>query len=68
MMKKRIFSLLLAVCMVVPLLVAPAGAASAEVTTFRDVRDKDTAMAVESLRLMDVVDGYGDGTFRQDAA
>ena len=68
MMKKRIFSLLLAVCMAVPLLAAPAGAANTDTTTFRDVRDKDTAMAVEALRLMDVVDGYGDGTFRPDTA
>ena len=50
--------------MAVSLLVVPAGAAGAETVTFSDVGDRTTAMAVESLRLMGVLDGYGDGTFR----
>lgn len=46
------------------LLTVPAGAAA--VTKFSDVSDSYTATAVESLRLMGVLDGYGDGTFRPD--
>ena len=63
-MKKRFATFFLAVCMAVSLLVVPAGAAGAETVTFSDVGDRTTAMAVESLRLMGVLDGYGDGTFR----
>lgn len=65
-MKKRILALLMAVCTAASLLVLPAGAA--EVTRFSDVTDQSTAMAVESLRLMGVLDGYGDGSFRPGAA
>jgi len=68
MMKKRILSLLLAVCMAVSMLALPAGAASTDTVTFRDVNDKDTSVAVESMRLLGVVDGYGDGTFRPGTA
>ncbi len=32
-----------------------------------DITDNYTATAVESLRLMGVLDGYGDGTFRPNA-
>ena len=46
------------------LLTVPAGAAA--VTKFSDVSDSYTATAVETLRLMGVLDGYGDGTFRPD--
>ena len=35
--------------------------------TFSDVGDRTTAMAVESLRLLGVLDGYSDGTFRPGA-
>ena len=63
-MKRRILSLLLAVCTAVSLLALPAGAATSGTVTFSDVSDRDTAMAAESLRLMGVLDGYGDGTFR----
>ena len=63
-MKKRIATFLLALCMAVSLLALPAGAAGAETVTFSDVGDRTTAMAVESLRLLGVLDGYGDGTFR----
>ena len=55
---------LLAVCMAVSLLAVPAGAANTAAVTFSDVGDKSTAVAVESLRLLGVRDGYGDGTFR----
>ena len=63
-MKKRILTWLLAVSMLGSLLTVPAGAAA--VTKFSDVSDSYTATAVESLRLMGVLDGYGDGTFRPD--
>ena len=61
-MKKRILTWLLAISMLGSLLTVPAGAAA--VTKFSDVSDSYTATAVESLRLMGVLDGYGDGTFR----
>ena len=64
-MKKRIFTWLLAVCMAASILAVPAGAAGT--VTFSDVWDRDTAVAVEALRLMGVLDGYGDGSFRPDA-
>ena len=35
---------------------------------FSDVTDRNTIMAVESLRLMGVLDGYNDNTFRPGAA
>ena len=67
-MKRRILAALLAVCAAVSLLALPAGAANTSSVTFRDVNDKDTAVAVEVLRLMGVLDGYGDGTFRPGTA
>ena len=63
-MKKRILTALLAVVMVMATLVIPAGAA--ETVRFSDLTDTNTAVAVESLRLMGVLDGYGDGTFRPE--
>lgn len=59
-MKKRIFGLLLAACLAVTALAAPAAA-------FTDVTDAATAVDVECLRLMGVLDGYADGSFRPDA-
>ena len=64
-MKKRLLSLLLAVCLAASVLVLPVSAA--ETVRFSDVTDRDTAMAVESLRLLGVLDGYGDGSFRPNA-
>ena len=64
-MKQRLFALLLAVCMASSLLAVPA--AAAETVRFSDVTDQDTAVAVETLRLMGVLDGYGDGSFRPSA-
>ncbi|MBP3486001.1 MAG: S-layer homology domain-containing protein, partial [Oscillospiraceae bacterium] len=64
-MKKQILSFLLAVCMAASLLAVPA--AAADTVRFSDVSDRDTAIAVESLRLMGVLDGYGDGSFRPSA-
>ena len=63
-MKKRLLTWLLSVSMLASLLVVPAGAASAATTRFSDITDNYTATAVETLRLMGVLDGYGDGTFR----
>ena len=65
-MKKRILTWLLAVGMLASLLTVPAGAANA--TRFSDVADNYTATAIETLRLMGVLDGYSNGTFRPNAA
>lgn len=62
-MSKRIWSLLLAAVMTASLLVMPAAAAQTT-AGFADITDANVAVAVESLRLMGVLDGYGDGTFR----
>ena len=64
-MKKRICSLLLAVSLAFSVLVVPA--AAVEAGRFSDVNDRSTETAVEVLRLMGVLDGYGDGTFRPTA-
>jgi hypothetical protein len=56
-MKKRLLTLFMAVVMAASLCSVPASA-------FSDVTDRTTAAAVETLRLMGVLDGYGDGTFR----
>lgn len=58
--------MLLAACMTASLLALPAGAA--ETVRFSDVTDYNTSIAVESLRLMGVLDGYNDNTFRPGAA
>ena len=42
-------------------------AAAVDTVHFSDVTDQDTAVAVETLRLMGVLDGYGDGSFRPSA-
>ena len=65
-MKKRLLTWLLSVSMLASLLTVPAGAANA--TRFSDVADNYTATAIETLRLMGVLDGYSDGTFRPNAA
>lgn len=62
---KRILSFLLAAVLASSLLALPAGAA--DVVRFSDVTDRRTSVAVESLRLMGVLDGYSDRTFRPDA-
>lgn len=58
-MKKRLLALLLVV-------VTVASLGSVQASAFSDVKDLATDTAVESLRLMGVLDGYGDGTFRPD--
>ena len=62
-MKKRILSLLLLAAMAASLLTLPAMAAPAAVR-FSDIHDNAVAKSVESLRLMGVMDGYSDGSFR----
>lgn len=63
-MKKRILALVTALILTAGLLATPA---SAVTTRFADIPDQTTATAVEVLRLMGVLDGYGDGTFRPGA-
>lgn len=62
-MRKRILSLLLALVLGLSALTLPA---AAETTMFADVADRETAASIEVLRLMGVLDGYGDGTFRPE--
>ena len=66
---KRSAALLLTLCLLTScFLTAPAGAADTTeaVTAFSDVTDPNTAAAIESLRLLGVLDGYADGTFRPE--
>ena len=64
-MKKKIVSFLLALCLLVPWVPATARAAQSNgVVGFSDISDADTAVSVEVLRMMGVLDGYGDGTYR----
>lgn len=63
-MRKRMTAALLGLVLAVSLLVVPAGAAGT--TQFSDVSDKSTSTAIEPLRLMGVLDGYSNGTFRPD--
>ena len=64
-MKKRILSLLMAVCMTASLLTLPAGAA-VTATGFTDISDHSTAVAAECLRLLGAMDGYAGGAFRPE--
>ena len=63
-MKKRLLTLLLALVMAASALAVPAFAA--DTGRFSDVADQDTALAIETLRLMGALDGYPDGTFRPE--
>lgn len=62
-MKKRILSLALLAAMLAALLVLPAQAAP-PANRFYDLSDNAAAMSVEALRLMGVMDGFSDGSFR----
>lgn len=66
--KTRLTALVLTLCMLASALTLPAGAASAAVTSFSDIADTETAVSVECLRLLGVLDGYADGQFRPDAS
>lgn len=64
-MKKQ-FAFLLALCLLAATAL-PLGARAADTAKasgFSDISDKDVAVDVEVLRMMGVLDGYGDGTFR----
>lgn len=63
-MKKRLTSLFLAALMAAALVIPAAAASTA---AFSDIPDQRVSLAAESLRIMGVLDGYGDGTFRPDA-
>lgn len=58
-MKKRVFSLLLALVLTLSAAAIPASA----VESFSDVTDKKTAQNVEVLRLLGVIEGNGAGQF-----
>ena len=58
-MKKRVFSLLLALVLTLSAVVLPASAAG----SFSDVSDKKTAQNVEILKLLGVIEGNGAGQF-----
>ena len=60
---KRILSLVLALALAAALLALPAQAA-APTNRFHDLGDNSASMSVESLRLMGVMDGFSDGSFR----
>lgn len=58
---KKLLSLFLAAALAASLLAVPA---AAEAVRFSDLPDASDIQAAEALRLMGVMDGYGDGTFR----
>ena len=61
-MKKRFLTLLLTAALSLSLLAVPAGATQSG--RFSDVTDQTTTTAAEVLRLMGVISGFEDGTFR----
>ena len=63
-MKKRISALLLSILIAATTCAVPVCAAST--SRFSDISNSNTAVTIESLRLMCVLDGYSDGTFRPD--
>ena len=63
-MKKRISALLLSILIAATTCAVPVCAAST--SRFSDISNSNTAVTIESLRLMGVLDGYSDGTFRPD--
>ncbi|MEG1917016.1 MAG: S-layer homology domain-containing protein [Oscillospiraceae bacterium] len=68
-MKKRAMTLLLALTVAVSCLMplhTLAAPQKIQTVGFSDVRDSDTAAAVEVLRMLGAVGGYGDGTFHPD--
>ena len=61
---KKLVTLLCTLCVLLSL--APVGASATVKSSFADIGDETTAAAVETLRLMGVLDGFSDGTFRPD--
>ena len=64
-LKKKLISLLLAALTALSLVLP---AAAAPVGSFSDVTDPAEARTLETLRLMGVMDGYADGSFRRSAS
>lgn len=62
---KKILSLFLAAALSASLFILPASAAGA--AGFSDLTDRSDIIAAEALRLMGVMDGYGNGSFRPGA-
>lgn len=62
---KKILSLFLAAALASALLILPVPAAKA--AGFSDLTDRSDIIAAEALRLMGVMDGYSDGSFRPGA-
>ena len=63
-MKKKLLALLLAVALTASLCSFPASAASKNTERFSDLSDGETIRTVETLRLLGIMDGYGNGTFQ----
>lgn len=63
---KKLFSFFCTLCVVLTLI--PMRASAVVTSSFDDVSDAKTAAAVETLRVMGVLDGYSDGTFRPDVS
>ena len=61
---KKLVTFLCTLCVLLTLI--PAGASATVKSSFADIGDETTAGAVETLRLMGVLDGFSDGTFRPD--
>ena len=59
-MKKKLLALLLAAVMTASLCALPAGAAAKRTDRFSDLSDSQSILAAESLRLLGIMDGYGD--------
>lgn len=61
---KKLVTFLCTLCVLLTLI--PVGASATVKSSFADIGDDTTAAAVETLRLMGVLDGFSDGTFRPD--
>ena len=61
---KKLVTFLCTLCVLLTLI--PAGASATVKSSFADIGDETTAAAVETLRLMGVLDGFSDGTIRPD--
>lgn len=67
-MNKRLTAALCALVLVLGLLPVPAAAAAPDRAGFRDISDPKVAEAAELLRLLNVVDGTGNGRFNPAGA
>lgn len=62
---ERGISLCLSLILAITICALPASASN---TGFKDVSDPELAVAIESLRLMGIIDGFEDGTFRPETS